>query len=326
MPADPNIDLTVLVVSYETRTLTLACLEAAARASDRAREHGFSSRLIVVDNASTDGSADAIRERFPDVALLTLDENVGFARANNLAAEEAARTAPAGERYLLLLNPDTVTSANAFAALVTFADSRPEAGIFGGRTTFADGSLNRSSCWARPTPWSTFCLGSGLASVFRGSALFDPESLGGWRRDTERRVDIVSGCFLLIRRELWDALGGFDEGFFMYGEDADLCLRAAATGAPCRVTPMAEVVHLGGASESIRANKMVSLFRARARLYRKHWSPRSATFGVRMLDLWAFSRRTVFSVLRRLRAKWNASFEAWDEIWRRRAEWGAPAE
>jgi len=324
MPAEPQIDLTVLVVSYETRDLTLACLDAVGRASERAREHGLSCRTIVVDNASTDGSADAIRARFPDVRLIALDENVGFARANNLAALEAAHTRR--ERYLLLLNPDTVATPSAFVELVRFADSRPSAGIFGGRTTFPDGSLNRSSCWGRPTPWSTFCLGSGLAVLFRGSALFDPESLGSWRRNTERRVDIVSGCLLLVRRDLWDVLGGFDEGFFMYGEDADLCLRAAARGAPCRIAPLAEIVHVGGASEGVRANKMVSLFRARARLYRKHWSPGRANFGVRMLDLWAFTRMAAFSVLRAVRAKWRASFDAWSEVWRRRSEWGTPAE
>ncbi len=324
MPAEPHIDLTVLIVSYETRDLTLACLEAAERACDRARDRGLSCRILVVDNASTDGSAAAIRERFPELQLLALDENIGFARANNLAAKEAAKTKR--ERYLLLLNPDTVATRTAFVELVTFADARPEAGIFGGRTTFPDGSLNRASCWGRPTPWSTFCLGSGLAALFRGSSFFDPESLGAWARNTERQVDIVSGCLLLIRRELWDTLGGFDEEFFMYGEDADLCLRAALRGAPCRVTPLAEIVHIGGASEAVRANKMVSLFRARARLYRKHWSPRSANFGVRMLDLWAFTRMAAFAVLRAVRAKWRTSFEAWSEVWRRRGEWGVSAE
>jgi GT2 family glycosyltransferase len=309
---EPPVDLTVIVVSYETRDLTLACLESLEVARG-----GLDVQVIVVDNASSDGSAQALQGLDGDYERMMLPENVGFARANNLAAERARG------RYLLLLNPDTVVRPDTLEALLRFADAHPEAGIVGGRTTFADGSLNPSSCWRRPSPWSLACLGTGLTSLLRRNPLFDPESMGRWARDTVRRVDVVSGCLLLIRRPLWEELEGFDEDFFMYAEDADLCLRAADAGHPCMITPEAEIVHLGGASERVRADKMVSLFRARVRLYRKHWSRPTAAFGVRMHDLWAFTRMSALGLLARLQPRRRASFEAWRAIWRRRGEWHA---
>src|SRR5690606_35725860 len=125
-----------------------------------------------------------------------------------------------------------------------------------------------------------FCVATGLSSLFRGSSLFNPEGYGGWKRDTVREVDIVSGCFFLIRRELWERLGGFDPAFFMYGEEADLCLRARKLGARPMVTPEATIVHYGGASERVRADKMVRLLQAKALLIRRHWGPVAARSGV----------------------------------------------
>lgn len=309
-----GIDVSVLVVSYGTRELTLAAL-AAIRAAIASRDDGPRFEVLVVDNASPDDSAEAIAATFPDVRLLVLDENAGFARGNNLAAAEARG------RYLLLVNPDTVVEPDALHAVFEFAEAHPAAGIVGGRTTFADGTLNPTSCWRRPTVWSVFCLGAGLTSLFRRSSIFDPESMGRWARDDARRVDIVTGCFLLVRREVWDALGGFDESFTMYGEDFDLSLRAAALGIERWHCPDARLVHLGGASEKVRADKMVRLFRARAQLYAKHWSPAAAWFGIVMLDLWALSRRVALALLAPLQPGRRAGLATWKEILSRRAEW-----
>jgi N-acetylglucosaminyl-diphospho-decaprenol L-rhamnosyltransferase len=305
----PNVS--ILVVSYNTKELTLACLESIRRtAGDVAHE------VLVVDNASQDGSAAAIARGFPEVTCIELQENTGFARANNLAAQRARG------RWLLLLNPDTLVLEGSLASLLAFAAAHPETRIFGGRTLFPDGTLNPTSCWRAPNAWSMFCLGSGLASLLRRHPWFDPESMGAWARDSEREVDIVSGCLLLIRRDLWESLGGFDEGFFMYGEDFDLCLRARRAGERCRISPRAVVIHYGGASERIRSQKMVSLFRTRARLYGKHASPLLARFGVAMLDLWALSRFLAFTVLAGIgRDRARESRAAWGSIWARRDEW-----
>jgi GT2 family glycosyltransferase len=161
------------------------------------------------------------------------------------------------------------------------------------------------------------CKGLGLSAVFRRSRLFDPESLGPWQRDDVREVDAVTGCFLLTERALWDELKGFDESFFMYGEDTDLCLRAAKAGRPCVVCPDCTLIHYGGQSDRVRADKMVRLFQAKARLMRKHWSPAWVAFGVWNLRLWAFTRMAAMAVLSMVAPRRQSAYAAWREIWLR---------
>ena len=307
-------DVSVLVVSYNTRELTLACLQSLL---DQTKTAALD--VIVVDNASEDGSAAAVAEAFPEVRLLRLQTNVGFAAANNVAAREAR-----GE-FLLLLNPDTVVLGGAVDKLLAFASGRPEAQIFGGRTVFPDGQLNAGSCWRRPTPWSVACIGLGLTSLFPNSRVFAPESYGPWQRDSVKEVDIVSGCFLLIRRAAWEELDGFDPRFFMYGEDADLCLRAKKLGYHCLITPDAEIVHYGGASEKVRADKMVRLLTAKAQLFRQHWRPWQVALGIKLLGLWAFTRMAAWRAITLVRrgAARRESHDTWREIWRRRREFAA---
>jgi N-acetylglucosaminyl-diphospho-decaprenol L-rhamnosyltransferase len=303
--------LSIIIVSYNTRDITLACLGSVYA---QTRETTF--EVIVLDNASTDGSADAIAEKFPQVQLIRHPSNLGFAGGNNLAAKRAA-----GE-YLLLLNPDTVVLNGAIDTLMAFAKESPGAGIWGGRTVFADGTLNPTYCWKRQTPWSAFCCGSGLSSLFRGSRVLDPEAMGAWNRDPAPEVDIVSGCFLLITRALWDTLGGFDPAFFMYGEEADMCLRARGHGARPRITTAATIVHLGGASEKVRSDKLVRLLKAKTLLIRRHWSSPAARFGVAMLTFWPLSRVLAWSLLAPLRGgAGRESARVWSGVWQRRREW-----
>lgn len=302
--ASPACDLSILIISYNTRELTLDCLHSVFE-----QTHAPTFELLVVDNASQDGSAEAIAAAFPQVRLFALDQNLGFAAANNFAAEHARG------RWVLLLNPDTVVLDRAIERLLAFAEAHPEAGIFGGRTLYADRSLNPSSCWGRPTPWSVFCQALGLNRIFSGSTLFNPEALPGWQRDTVREVDIVTGCFFLLRRSLWDQLAGFDPRFFMYGEEADLCLRARATGVRCLICPEATIVHYDGASDTVRADRQVRMLLARTRLFRKHWRATAAAFGVAMLKARVWGRALASRFAR------PAERAVWLEIWRRRTEW-----
>jgi N-acetylglucosaminyl-diphospho-decaprenol L-rhamnosyltransferase len=304
-----TIDLSIVIVSYNTRELTLACVESVFAQTRNAFE------VIVLDNASTDGSPDAIAEKFPQVQLIRSAENVGFARGNNLAARHA------GGRYLLLLNPDTVVLDRAIDKLLTFADAHGDAQIFGGRALFADGSLNPASCWRRATPWSAACIALGLTSLFPQSNMFARESYGSWARDTVREVDIVSGCFFLIRRHVWEELRGFDPAFFMYGEEADLCLRARKQHHRCLICPTATIIHHGGASERVRADKMVRLFNAKARLIRRHWRAPWVPFGLGALGVWALTRLAAWRVLAVLRADRRDGYLTWRKIWMRRDEY-----
>ncbi len=311
--ADPQ--LTVIIVSYNTRQMTLECLRSLY---DQTRSIDF--ETIVVDNNSPDGSAQAIAQSFPRATLIARTDNLGFAGANNLAAEQAR-----GE-FLLLLNPDTLVLDNAVERLMQFAMSRPDAGIWGGRTLYGDRSLNATSCFMRPTPWSLFCRGFGLTTAFKPWGWFDPEMLGTWKRDTEREVDIVTGCFFLIKKETWNALGGFDREFFMYGEEADLCLRGRSTlGLRPRVTPRATIVHYGGAAEKVRAAKLVHLLRAKTHLIRRHWPARDRWFGWWMLRQWCVLNSTLGWLLGLVGRKRAAETGAtWREVYRRRAEWLTP--
>jgi GT2 family glycosyltransferase len=292
----PGPDVSVLLVTYRCAAETRACLE-----SIRAGTREIDYEVVVLDNASGDGTAEMVRSEFPWVRLVASPENLGFAAGCNRAAAEAS-----GE-YLLLLNPDTLVHEGAIERLVAFARAHPEHGLYGGRTLDPDGTVNGGSCWGAPTLWSLACFAGLLTTAFKGSALFDPESLGGWQRDTVREVDIVTGCLLLAPRALWDELGGFDTRFFMYGEDADLSFRARALGYRPAITPDAVVMHEVGVSSATREDKLLLLFRGKATLLRKHWSP-----GRRRLGLVALAGR-----------RSDARAAAWREVWRERSRWRA---
>ncbi len=311
-------DLSILIISYNTRDLLLNALKAV-------RDVGCSRpyEVIVLDNASHDGSADAVAEHFPEVRLIRSEENLGFAKGNNVAAEQATG------RWLLLLNPDTEVYPGALDAIVSFAEANPDGGVYGGRTFFPDGSLNIASCWGRITPWSLFCSAFGLTALMPKSSLFNPETLGGWPRDSVRHVDIITGCFLLIGRDLWVRLGGFDTRFWMYGEDADLCLRAARLGCRPMITPEARLMHIVGASSQSTARRTIMLHTGRASLVYTHWPRVWLPWGRAMLWAWIVNRVVAASLLATaMPRRFGPLRDKWQEVWRRRREWmaGYPAE
>ncbi len=308
--ADADPVLSVLIVSFNTRLMTLDCVRSVFEETQ-----GIDFEVIVVDNASSDGSAAALREAHPNIHLIALEENIGFARANNLAAESARG------KYLLLLNPDTLVLRGALKKLVEFMETHPDAGACGGRTYLADGSLDPGSCWGKATPWSTLCRALALSSLFPGSRLFDRESLGGWKRDSVKTVDVVTGCLLIIQRRLWQELNGFDPRFFMYAEDQDLCLRVAASGRRCWICPEAEIIHYRGASEKVHEDKVVRLCAAKSLLFQKHWKPGAAAFGIWAMNLHAWVRVLGNGVAALFSRRAAESCRTWKAIWRRRSEW-----
>lgn len=304
--------LSILIVSYNTRDMTIACLDSIlAATSDTTYE------VIVVDNASTDGSAAAVAAHPIGARLIASGENLGFAEGNNRAANLAR-----GE-LLLLINPDTVVVDRAIDRLVAFAEQRPDAKIWGGRTIFADGRLNPANAWGRITVWRLACRAVGLTGVFPNSAIFNGEAIGGWDRESERRVDIVSGCFLLITREFWRRLGGFDPVFFMYGEEADLCLRAKALGAKPAIGPTATIIHHGGASEATREGKLVKLLAAKSELIIRHVPLWQQALALTLNAAWPLTRWLALESGARLRSRSDHRERAavWRSVWRRRDEW-----
>ncbi len=311
MPGTPQPEVSILIVSYNTCEMTLAAIDAVVRETRAPHE------IIVVDNNSSDGSAEAIAAHPAQPRLIALRENIGFGRANNVAARSARA------RHLLLLNPDTVVLYRAVDSLLEFARARPDAKIWGGRTIFGDGSLNAASCWQQITLWNQFCGTSGLAALRRSSALFNPEAYGGWQRNTEREVDIVSGCFLMVEQTMWSELGGFDPTFYMYGEEADFCLRARAKGARPLITPKATIIHHGGASERTRADKMEKLLAAKMSLVSRHVPHWQQPLTRMLLKMWPMTRLIATSIASRLSSsrKLAEDAETWREVWRCRSRW-----
>jgi GT2 family glycosyltransferase len=304
--------VSIVIVSYNTCDETLACL-----ASLQAQTVGFPYEIIVVDNASPDGSAEAIRGAYPGIRLIESKDNLGFAGGNNVAAKYARA------EHILLLNPDTIILDRAIERLWTFAQAHPKAQIWGSRTLFGDGRLDPTGCFARMTPWSLLCRATGLSNAFPASSFFNGEAYAGWQRDTVREIDIIAGCYLLIARDLWERLGGFDPVFFMYGEEADLCLRAAALGARPLHTPDAPIIHLGGVSEKTRAGKMIKLLAAKATLIDRYFHALSRPLGHASLAFWPWSRLWTLRLRARLTPTPAAIEEAavWQDIWAARPRW-----
>lgn len=307
MGAEPGeaLQLSILIASHRTRDRTVACLRSIY---EQTRDSRF--EVIVVDNGSADGTVEAISRDFPNVDVIPLDDNVGYARAINLAASRAR-----GE-FLVLLNPDTVVLERALDRLREFGSGHAGHGLYGGRTLRPDGTLDPRSCWAAPSWWSLTCFGLGLSTAFPSSSIFNPESLGRWPRDSVREVGVITGSLCLIPRSVWNELGGFDPVYFMYGEDVDLAHRAAKLGYRPIVTPDATIVHEVGASSSTALDKSLLLMRGKATFLRRNWRGIPRTWGLTML-LAGVALRAVLC-----RAGFAAQRElGWPILWRRRREW-----
>lgn len=295
--SEPTVS--IVIVSYnavDELTSTLAAITglAAPRTSHE---------ILVTDNGSTDGAADAAEELLGAAAVRRLGRNTGFGYAVNRTVERAR-----GD-YVLLLNSDARPRPGAIDALVDHLRRRPADGIVGGRSVNVRGHLDPRSCFGRITPWSLTSWAIGLSSVARNNRWLDPESLGDWKRDSVRHVDVISGGWLLTTRATWDLLGGFDETYLIYGEDQDLCLRAARAGFRPSITPDAEIVHNVGASSSSRVDRDVLVLTGRATVVRLHLK------GWRRYGLAAMRFGVAF------RALAERGQGRWTQVWRRRAEW-----
>lgn len=280
-PMMPNVS--VLIVSYHSRDRLDACLTSVLSQTERTCE------VIVVDNASADGSAALLRERYPQVRLIENAANVGFAAAVNQAAQVAQG------RYLFLLNPDALVVDKAVDTLVAFLDEHPEVGICAPRVLDEQGRLQHnayrfptlaSSLWLAwsQTPWRLLLRRPRRAG-------YDLTS------DQPQGVDAAAGCALAISSALWRQLGGLDEGFFLYGEDTDLCWRAWRDGRQVVYMPAAAVIHAGGGSTATTDNILLS-HKLGAHMLRSRYRFLAKTRGRRAADLfWAAVRLTGLALL-----------------------------
>jgi GT2 family glycosyltransferase len=273
---------------------------------------GVQAELIIVDNDSGDDTVQVAKEAAPDAQLVETGENGGFAKGCH------AGVATAKGQWLVFVNPDAFPAPGSIRALLDCVNAEPQAGIVGGRCVAADGTTDPRSWWGRPGLWSAFCFGTLLSSVFPGNRWFDPEAPRPWSSEVQQ-VPVVTGGFMLVARRAWEDTGGFDKSFFMYGEDADLCLRASALGYRPTVTGRAVFRHEGGASSS-STGKLVMLFTGKATLMRRH----VGRGGVRLLVLGVFLRAQLsrlISARPSRQGRPTAKGEDWRRLWERRSEW-----
>jgi GT2 family glycosyltransferase len=250
--------MAVVIVSYNTRDHLRACLETIPRAE--------ASEVIVVDNASTDGSPEMVRAAFPWVRLIESSGNSGYGAAANLGM--AACRSP----YVLLLNGDTRLAPGALHTLSTYLDRHPCAAIVGPRLVNLNGSL-QASCYPFPTPLAIFLEESTLGRFVRFVPVLRDRYLRSWTYDESRQVPWALGAAFALRRDAVEGVGGFDESFFLYYEEVDLCLRLRLTGWDVHFTPDTTVTHVGGASsDQRRAEMSVQWFLSVRRFYRLHYS------------------------------------------------------
>ena len=249
-------DLSTVVVTYNSRGVVERCLESV-----RAAAAGLDTEVIVVDNASIDGSADLVAERFPGVRLIRNRGNLGFGRANNRGFELARG------RYILLLNPDTRVAPDALRKLVAFADAHPRAGAVGARLEYPDGRLQHSAFRFPDLCQAVFGFFDVVPLDSRVNGRYGAGAYAG-----SFATEHLIGACLLLRREALDAVGPFDPRYFMYFEETDLCVRLRRAGWQNLFTPDARVVHLGATSTSVVHERMsVEFHRSQAYFYGKHY-------------------------------------------------------
>ncbi len=227
---------------------------------------GIEGEIIVVDNASTDGAVELLQRDYPDVVTIPLDRNYGFGKANNVGIRRAK-----GE-YILLINPDTVVQEDVLWRMMDFMAATPNAGLAGCKILNPDGSFEPASKRGFPSPWSAFSRVFGLSRLFPKSKLFGGYNLTWLDPDTSTEVEALSGCFMFFRAELLKELDGFDEDFFMYGEDLDLCWRVKEAGWQVWYHPVTYIIHLKGESTRRSSLDSIAMFYDAMEIFaRKHY-------------------------------------------------------
>jgi GT2 family glycosyltransferase len=272
----PAADVSVCIVNWNTREMLRRCL-----LSIRACSHGVRLQVIVVDNDSADGSADMVRQGFPEVTLIATGDNLGFARGSNRAAQAAVGA------YVLYLNPDTELVSNAIRGMWAYMQQHPSCGATGCRLLNSDGSIQHTCASGFPTPRNELSSLLFLDRLFPRSRLFSSRELNYWDHANSCDVDCLSGACLMLPAALDKQLKGFDESLFMYGEDLDLCCRIRAQGLVLHYSASEVIYHHEGAASKKRGRSFAPLLQRAANHYFLH-----KNFGAGM----AFAYRVAVSI------------------------------
>ena len=236
------VDLSIIIVNYNTRDLLDACL-ASVMAAERP-SHDI--QIIVVDNASTDGSVPMVQQKYPDVHLIALDENVGFAAANNRG------TAVAQGNTLLFLNSDTVVTPQSLIKPFNYLQNHPQVGAITVKLIYPNGQRDPDNHRGFPTPWNALCHFTGLNRLFPHKPAFNGYFQSYADFNQTHPVEVIAGSFMMMPAALYHQLGGWDETYFFYGEDIDFCYRIHQAKRQIIYYPHVEVLHYKGASSGLR--------------------------------------------------------------------------
>lgn len=280
------LDLSIIIVNWNTQELLANCITSLQETVRNLRYD-----IWVVDNASTDGSVEMLRDRFPAVNVIVNETNEGFARANNrgMAASQG--------RYMLLFNSDALATPTAVEALVALAEAQPQAAIVGAHLVNADGTFQASHT-NFPTLYREFLILSGLGRRFTG---YWYPSHSAEETQGSKSVDYVEGACLLVRREAYETVGGLDEGYFMYAEEVDWCFTLKAHGWQIWYEPAARIIHLGGASSTNRRTaREADLYRSRVRFFKKHRGPVAAALLTAMILASTAGKMLIHGLLRQM--------------------------
>jgi hypothetical protein len=232
-----KVELSIIIVNYNVKEFLQNLLHSLQKAVQN-----ISHEIIIVDNASDDGSVEFIREKFPHVQLISNQTNLGFSKANNAALKIAKG------KYFLLINPDTIVSEDTISTMIKFFEDHSDAGLAGCKILNPDGSLQLACRRSFPGPWTSFCKVTGLSTLFPKSKLFAKYNLTYLDENETFEVDAISGSFMMMKKEVYEKVGGFDEQFFMYGEDLDLCYRIQQNGYKVYYYPGTQIIHYKGES------------------------------------------------------------------------------
>ncbi|HUX93839.1 MAG TPA: glycosyltransferase family 2 protein, partial [Ignavibacteriaceae bacterium] len=278
------MELSIIIVNYNVKEFLQNLLHSIAKASQN-----IISEIIVVDNASDDGSPELIRENFPNVKLIVNEENLGFSKANNIGLKAAS-----GD-FLLLINPDTIVREDTFQKMLKFFEEFPTAGMAGCKILNPDGTLQLACRRSFPGPWTSFCKVTGLSSIFPNSKMFASYNLTYLDEDQTYEVDAISGSFMMIRKEAMKLVGGLDEQFFMYGEDLDLCYRIQKAGFKVFYVHSTQIIHYKGESTKRSSIDETKIFYDAMKLFvKKHLSN---SFLVELILTTAITFRKFFAFL-----------------------------
>lgn len=262
------MDVSVIIVNYNVKYFLEQTLKSAMEALA-----GIESEIIVIDNNSDDDSIEFLKPGFPEVKFIENAENVGFSRANNIGIKLAQG------RYTLILNPDTVIGKDAITGCIQWMDSHSDCGGIGVRMVDGNGVFLPESKRSFPSPWVSFCKMFGLAALFPQSSLFAKYHLRYLDEKKPHKIDILAGAYMFIRTDLLQKIGGFDEDFFMYGEDIDLSYRIVEEGYFNYYIPRT-IIHYKGESTRKDSIRYVRVFyEAMLIFFRKHYPNYSVLYS-----------------------------------------------